>query len=236
MLRATARQQRNAPARLVSSTSSHCSSLMRMNTPSRVRPALLTSTSTRPKRSNAAAKAGSTEALFATSAWKAWQRSPPARSCSAAASARARLRLKTATSARRSARARTTACPMPVAPPVTNATGPASSAGATAAREPRACSMLTGLLLRRLAGRLEPVHHDREILGLAQVERERDGPRLQGLEETAQHPARPQRHDRIRPAGGQVAHRVLPAHRVGELALDRRAHRVGAPDLAGLDV
>jgi hypothetical protein len=67
--RSTALVQRKAPRRLVCSTSSQSSSLIRMMSPSRVTPALLTRMSIRPHASPAWVTIRSTPAVSRTSAW-----------------------------------------------------------------------------------------------------------------------------------------------------------------------
>ena len=80
--RLTARVQRKTPVRLRSITLCQSPVFMRITRPSRVMPALLTSTSRRPCRSNTAFTIASTSASSATLAWKlqAW---PPAAPISA---------------------------------------------------------------------------------------------------------------------------------------------------------
>src|SRR5713226_6597658 len=104
------RVQWKAPDRLVSTTLSQSSALMRMARPSRRWPALLTSTCTGPKRSRASTKARSTASGSDTSAW----RSPP-------------FRLSVATFQPRSRRASATAAPIPRVPPVTRAQPPSGA-------------------------------------------------------------------------------------------------------------
>ena len=128
MLRATAREQRNAPARFVSSTSFHCSSLMRTNNPSRVRPALLTRMSTRPSCFTASSNAASTEAaLRDVGTVGAWPGRRPFESPRPPPRPGSRCGRRWPPTRRARASARETASPMPVAPPVTNATCCSSS-------------------------------------------------------------------------------------------------------------
>src|SRR5437763_3284400 len=101
------RVQWKAPERLVSTTLPHSSALMRIASPSRRWPALLTSTCTGPKRSRASAKARSTASGSPTSAMT----SPP-------------VLPRATTRQPRSRSAPATAAPMPRVPPVTRAQPP----------------------------------------------------------------------------------------------------------------
>ncbi len=103
------RAQRKDPARLVSTTVSQSSSLIRMRSPSLVTPALATSTSTGPPSfSSASVNAASTEAVSVTS-----QRTPMSPSGASPE------RCVTATVSPASANDRAIARPMPRLPPVT---------------------------------------------------------------------------------------------------------------------
>src|SRR3954470_20655799 len=102
--------QWKAPVRFVSTTASQSSSGMRIARPSRVMPALLTSTAIEPKRSRTSPNARSTSAAAPTSACT----SPPERA--------------TVTTRWPSARRRSAiAAPMPRVPPVTTATVPSGA-------------------------------------------------------------------------------------------------------------
>ena len=104
------RAHRKAPARLVSSTASKSSSLIRMRSVSLVMPAFATSTSTgRPRICSASVKAASTLAESVTS-----QRTP------LSPSGASPLRWVMTTSSPASAKARAMARPMPRLPPVTS--------------------------------------------------------------------------------------------------------------------
>ena len=85
---AAALQQLNVPLRFTSITASKSSSFMRASSPSRVMPALFTSTSTRPNASWAASMSAAASAASATLAATAMARTPQSAS-RAAANARA---------------------------------------------------------------------------------------------------------------------------------------------------
>src|SRR6267378_4342608 len=85
-------------------------------------PALLTSTSIRPKAETAAAMPDSTSASLVTSMARAMTRSPEWSSSSAAARAAAKLRSAITTLAPAPAKVRAISWPMPLAAPVTRAT------------------------------------------------------------------------------------------------------------------
>src|ERR1700756_1349068 len=85
-------------------------------------PALLTSTSIRPKAETAAATPDSTSASLVTSMARAMTRSPEWSSSSAAARAATKLRSAIATRAPAAAKVRAISWPMPLAAPVTRAT------------------------------------------------------------------------------------------------------------------
>src|SRR4051794_40915635 len=99
-----------APVRFVARTASQSSSGMRMVSPSRAMPALLTRTATGPKRARTSANARTTSCASATSAGT----SPPVRA--------------TVTTVRPSARRRSAiAAPMPRVPPATTVTPPSGA-------------------------------------------------------------------------------------------------------------
>src|SRR5215831_10443024 len=121
---ATARAQRNMEVRLVTSTSSHSSSVTSTDALSSVTPALLTRMSMGPSARSASVTAARIPSALVTSSGMARAR-PPAASISAAANAIWSLpRAAQATAAPASPRARAMARPSPRLAPVTSAVRP----------------------------------------------------------------------------------------------------------------
>src|SRR5437667_330472 len=125
---ATARVPCRTVFRLARTRASQPFSLVSRKAARNVPPTLLTSTSTPPKRSTAAATARSTASPSRTSVGSA-SAAPPARSISAAvACAEAASSSRTATRAPKAARPRAIPLPMPAPAPVTSATRPVRDA------------------------------------------------------------------------------------------------------------
>src|SRR5437667_9056535 len=125
---ATARVPCRTVFRLARTRASQPFSLVSRKAARNVPPTLLTSTSTPPKRSTAAATARSTASPSRTSVGSA-SAAPPARSISAAvACAEAASSSRTATPAPKAARPRAIPLPMPAPAPVTSATRPVRDA------------------------------------------------------------------------------------------------------------
>src|SRR5213080_1891599 len=125
---ATARVPCRTVFRLARTRASQPFSLVSRKAARNVPPTLLTSTSTPPKRSTAAATARSTASPSRTSVGSA-SAAPPARSISAAvACAEAASSSRTATRAPKAARPRAIPLPMPAPAPVTSATRPVRAA------------------------------------------------------------------------------------------------------------
>ena len=145
------RVQMQRPSTLTSSISRHCSTSPSARRPAWPRPALLTSTSTPPNRSRAAANAALTAASSRTSQARASDDSP-AGSAAARTSATAGCRRPQPTTRRPSASSRLAiAAPIPLLAPVTSAVFPAQRAmpcvveGCMLGSIPHACSLRTRL-------------------------------------------------------------------------------------------
>src|SRR5262245_27809344 len=121
-----ARQSRNAALRLTSSTTPHCSSVIRCAIASRVIPALWTSTSRRRQRSPIVATSSAAPPGTARSTTAASPVPPSATTLPATSSAGAVSTSLTTTVAPSAARRRAIAAPMPRPAPVTAATRPSS--------------------------------------------------------------------------------------------------------------
>src|SRR5438105_11072323 len=127
MPRATAWAVKKRPLRLVSSTASQSASVTARAGLRMLVPALLTSTSIRPKASRASPTNRATSAGRVTSPSRARTRPPCARSPSAASSPRSRWRLTMTRSAPKRARPSAMARPRPREAPVTSTTLPPTS-------------------------------------------------------------------------------------------------------------
>ena len=117
--RAPSRQHRKVPVRLTPITRAQASSGVSTKASIEPMPALLITTSRRPKRASTAWKAATTDALSATLQPTARPRSPSSATARAAASA---LMSAATTRAPSAAKRCTMASPMPWAAPVTNTT------------------------------------------------------------------------------------------------------------------
>ena len=141
---------RNAPVRLVPSTSSQSPRFMAIISPSRVMPALLTRISTLPKRSSTAFAPALIESSLATSSGIA-AACPPKPSISATASASfVSLRAANTTVAPARANSSAHARPIPCEAPVTSAIRPSKSA--ILSRSPSPCAPRRALSLPIISG------------------------------------------------------------------------------------
>src|SRR5262249_23549228 len=138
---ATARAQRNMEVRLVTSTSSHSSSVTSSDGLSSVTPALLTRTSMGPSVRSASVTAARIPSALVTSSGIARAR-PPAASISAATDTISALaRAAQATLAPASAKARAMARPRPRLAPVTNAVRPSREKRRSVVLPPSRCPL-----------------------------------------------------------------------------------------------
>src|SRR5215467_8243547 len=141
---ATARAQRNMEVRLVTSTSSHSSSVTSSDGLSSVTPAFLTRMSMGPSARSASVTASRTPSALVTSRGMARAR-PPAASIFAAADAICSFaRAAQATAAPASANAKAMARPRPRLAPVTNAARPSREKKRSVALSPSPCPLPLG--------------------------------------------------------------------------------------------
>src|SRR5438094_381140 len=188
-------------------------------------PALLQRTSTRPKAAQARSASASTDARSVTSHATPMLRTPARASSAAASLARVASTSATTTLAPRAARARAIPRPMPLAPPVTTATLPATSMEASSAQELVGAAALERLPVRR--PRVDAVEKRRE-------------PRAAGVEAAPRRRCL-EREAHLHVGGGEVvpreprALRELALHEVEvqlDLRIDERAVRA-SDDRAG---
>ena len=127
ILRAAAMEPKKGPLRMVETTSSKSSSVTSKKGPKRVRAALLTRTSRRPKRRQTASTMPSKSCLEPMSAWKRSAAPPASDTCRTVCSAPSGSVLKlTATRAPSAPSPMARPRPMPLLAPVIRATLPAS--------------------------------------------------------------------------------------------------------------